>query len=366
MTRFAVRSWYLPALLLAALGCTVQARGQGLSLQDFDADNGIWTGEGHIAYIDFEGGGDYDVENFTDPDPDTGEWSAEGTWEGCGTCCTGMFFWRVLDGEFQIEGDYDGDDLHITGTFEYWDGIEWTVPPGVPPIDDTLFFGVSIEAGPAITVGDIEHLTLEEPDPDSRTEIGILEPIWLCILESTFHDEDICVDPFLGNVPVNDKMGDVVWGASGFTGVFQPPNGPQTTFTPNFRTTDKHGQIVALVHDSGVRGLDGPCTVVMGLDVKVPTAIRATWLSPDIAIGTPAPTSNCDLNRYLHGLYGRGFTEHCKFPKHYCLRGRCADPNYLAIRARPARGHKAPKHNHQRLDTGNQHDRRHRLLQQFL
>jgi len=146
---------------------------------------------------------------------------------------------------------------------------------------------VTYEPGPAPTVSEIKHNTWLDPEPHSRTVIGVKEAIELWV--ESWQDPDIQIDDYGVRTTVYDSIGDVVWTACPGRGEFHPPVAPMTEFTAGFSSFDDGEQILAQIWDSRKMGLDYPVGRTLGLTVKVPSGNVPYWYGPDERVGLDGP-----------------------------------------------------------------------------
>lgn len=150
-------------------------------------------------------------------------------------------------------------------------------------------YGVTYEPGDPPNAGEIEHYTVQQPNPRTRTIIGVKETVELSI--ASFEDIDIQVTPS-GKNPVQDSIGQVIWTSCPGRGEFNPRIGASTMFTAGYAEFDDGESITAEIWDSRTKGLDPAVYRTLQISVKVPSGNVPMWWGPDWFPGWPGPPNN--------------------------------------------------------------------------
>ena len=135
-------------------------------------------------------------------------------------------------------------------------------------------FGQYYTAGPAPSIGPIEHQCTEEyPSPRSRTTIGIGETMDLWVDENTWNDPDYLFQASGGQQTVPDGIGDTTWSVLSGEGTVYPTMGTSTVLTADMAESDNTITVEASVEDSPL-GDDQPVKKNIAVDAKIPNGMQ--------------------------------------------------------------------------------------------
>lgn len=138
----------------------------------------------------------------------------------------------------------------------------------------SMVFGQYYTAGPAPSIGPIEHQCTEEyPTPRSRTTIGIGETMDLSVDENTWNDPDYLFLASGGQQTVPDGIGETTWSVLSGEGTVYPTMGTSTVLTADMAESDNTITVEASVEDSPL-GDDQPVKKEIAVDAKIPTGMQ--------------------------------------------------------------------------------------------